>query len=170
MFRKDETANSGSVPSATTPPTTARKTPSSGSPSRIGSGLLFKGEIKGEEDLLIEGRLEGQVHLETRSVTVGKGGQVTGDVYAKAITVIGEVHGNLYSDSEVLVESDATIEGNLHSPRVNLKDGCRFQGSIDMSSGIKAQPRPVSGQAGSGQKPSSNQPGASDKNEKAKVS
>lgn len=134
MFRKDEPEAPRSPTTAATPP--GRPNPKSGgAPSRIGSGLVFKGEVKGDEDLLIEGRLEGQVRLESRHVTVGKSGRVQGDVHAKAITVVGEVYGNLFSDSEVLVESEALIEGNLHSPRVNLKDGCRFQGSIDMSGG-----------------------------------
>lgn len=139
MFRKDEPEAPRTSPKSPTPAPRANTKPSnSGVPSRIGSGLVFKGEVNGDEDLLIEGRLEGQVRLETRHVTIGKSGRVQGDVHAKAITVVGEVHGNLFSDSEVLVESEALIEGNLHSPRVNLKDGCRFQGSIDMSSGKKS--------------------------------
>lgn len=98
----------------------------------IGSSLRIKGEIHGAEDLLIEGHCEGLIQLDSHTVTVGPAGRVEGDIVAKVIAIEGEVIGNLVGEQEVVVRQNGRVEGNLKAPRINLQDGCHFQGSIDM--------------------------------------
>jgi cytoskeletal protein CcmA (bactofilin family) len=98
----------------------------------IGSTISIKGDLTGEEDLLIEGRMEGKIELRHHRVTIGKSGKITGDIYGKVITVEGAVEGNLYGEEQLIVRQSATIRGNIVSPRVVLEDGCNFSGSIDM--------------------------------------
>jgi len=104
--------------------------------------------LSGEEDLLIEGRVEGKIDLPRHSVTVGKSGRIKADVYGKTITVEGEVEGNLFGEEQLVLRQSSTVRGNITAPRVSLEDGANFKGSIDMSSKEKtaaAPPKPAQG-------------------------
>ena len=99
----------------------------------IGPTVYIKGDLSGQEDLIIEGRVEGKIELRQHSVTVGKNGKVKADIYGKTITIEGEVQGNLYGEEQVVLRQTGTVRGNITSPRVSLEDGSNFKGSIDMS-------------------------------------
>lgn len=114
----------------------------------IGSSIFIQGDLTGEEDLRLEGRLEGKIESMHHSVTVGKNGRIKGDVYGKLIIVEGTVEGNVYGEEQLIVRRSGTVRGNIVSPRVALEDGSNFKGSIDMSPKEKsatatAQGRPV---------------------------
>ena len=98
----------------------------------LGPSIKIKGSLSGEEDLLIEGHVEGEISFKKHTVTVGKRGRVDADLYCKSIYVEGEVHGNLYGEELVVVRKSANVKGNAAAPRVSLDDGCQFLGSIDM--------------------------------------
>ena len=108
----------------------------------IGASIVIKGDLSGEEDLLIEGRIEGEIRLENHNVTVGRNGRVQADVHGKSIQVEGEVIGNLWGEDEVVIRQTGKVEGNVTAPRVTLEDGSSFRGAIDMQS---AQQRGGSG-------------------------
>jgi len=99
----------------------------------IGPTIAIKGDVTGEEDLLIEGQVEGKIELHRHSVTVGKNGRIKADIYGKIITVEGSVEGNLYAEEQLVVKQSATVRGNIVSPRVALEDGSNFKGNIDVS-------------------------------------
>jgi len=101
--------------------------------SMIGPKISIKGNLTGEEDLLIEGSLIGKIEMQRHSVTIGKKGQVKADIYSKIIVIEGTVEGNLYGEEQLIVRQSGTICGNVVSPRVALEDGSNFKGSIDMS-------------------------------------
>ncbi len=107
----------------------------SGTAARIGPQSRFQGEVGGSEDLVVEGQLEGKVHLEQCVVTVAASGELKGDVFAERVVIEGKVYGNLHANNEIVVTESGVVEGNLHTPRVTLRDGCRFQGSVDMGKG-----------------------------------
>ena len=98
----------------------------------VGPSITIEGEITGEEDLLIEGRIAGKVTLPKNNVTVGSQGRVRAQVAASSITVEGEVEGDLFAEEEVVIRPSGTVRGNIVAPRVSLESGCRFKGSIDM--------------------------------------
>lgn len=99
----------------------------------IGPSIAIRGDLTGEEDLVIEGKVEGEVRLEKHRVEVGKGGRVKADIHAKTIHVLGQVDGNLSGDEEVIIRATGRVVGNIAAPRVTLEDGCNFRGSVDMS-------------------------------------
>ena len=99
----------------------------------IGSTILIKGDLSGDEDLLIEGRVEGKIELPKHNVTIGKNGHVKADIYGGVITIEGEVHGNLFGEDQLVLRQASTVRGNIVAPRVILEDGADFKGSIDMS-------------------------------------
>ncbi len=107
-------------------------TPTKGAQAVIGPSIVIKGEISGQEDVLVHGRVEGTVKLVQNNLTVGSGGFAKADVHAMVITVEGEVEGDLTGDERVIIRSSGTIRGNILAPRVSLEDGAKFKGSIDM--------------------------------------
>jgi cytoskeletal protein CcmA (bactofilin family) len=103
----------------------------------VGPSIAIRGDISGDEDLLILGKVEGTVDLKEQSVTIGPSGHVKADVIGHTVTVEGEVEGNLRGEEQIVLRSSARVEGNIAAPRVTLEDGAVFKGSIDM--GAKAQ-------------------------------
>ncbi len=99
----------------------------------IGPTICIEGNLSGQEDLIIEGRVEGKIELRQHNVTVGKKGKVKADIYGKTITIEGEVDGNLYGEEQLILRQTSMVRGNITAPRVSLEDGSNFKGSIDMS-------------------------------------
>ena len=108
----------------------------------IGSSILVKGDLSGEEHLLIQGRVEGQITLDGNDLTVGSRGRVKADVHAKTINIEGEVRGNLFGEEKIVIRKTGNVKGNLVAPRVSLEDGATFKGSIDMGV-TPAQENPI---------------------------
>lgn len=100
----------------------------------IGPSIFIKGDLSGDEDLVIEGRVEGKIDLKQHNVTIGKNGRVNADVYGNTVVVEGEVDGNLFAQLQAVVRQSGAVRGNITAPRVILEDGARFRGSVDMDS------------------------------------
>lgn len=100
----------------------------------IGPSIHIDGDLRGQEDLLIEGEVNGTVQLRDNNLTVGSQGKIKADIYAKEIHVDGLVEGDLYGAERVVVRKSAQVKGNITSPRVSLEEGARFKGSIEMDS------------------------------------
>ncbi len=116
------------APSAAAPEPPRR----SGDRATIGPSIFIKGDLTGEEDLVIEGRVEGKVDLKQNNVTVGKNGRVKADIFGRVVTIEGEVDGNVFAREQAILRQAGAIRGNITAPRVILEDGSRFKGSIDM--------------------------------------
>lgn len=101
-------------------------------PSVLGKTLVFKGELSADEDLILQGRVEGSIH-HTQSLTVGVDGVVIGDTHARSIVVEGTVEGDLRASASVLILATAKVRGNIAAPRVGIMEGANFNGSVDMS-------------------------------------
>jgi cytoskeletal protein CcmA (bactofilin family) len=100
----------------------------------IGPSIQLDGDLRGQEDLLIEGEVSGTVQLRDNSLTVGAQGKVKADVYAKEIHVEGTVEGDLFGAERVVIRKSAQVRGNITSPRVAIEEGARFKGAIEMDS------------------------------------
>src|SRR5258706_12027630 len=98
----------------------------------IGQSIHIKGELTGNEDLTIEGKVEGKVFLKDHNLTVGANGKIVAEVNAKTVMILGEVTGNINADDKVEVAATGSMRGDIHAPRVVLADGGKFKGSIDM--------------------------------------
>ena len=107
--------------------------------ARLGPSLVVNGTLAGEEDLLVEGRLDGEISLRQNRVTIGENGRIKADVYSKSIYVEGEVQGNLFGEDEVVIRRSGKVRGNVTAPRVTLENGAKFKGSIDMQPGSDKQ-------------------------------
>lgn len=98
----------------------------------IGPKIMFKGELTGEEDLLIQGRVEGSIDLKGNHLTIGNQGVIKANVAARTITVEGTVEGDIVAAEHIAIKSSSRVKGNLKAERVTLEDGAKFRGSIDM--------------------------------------
>jgi cytoskeletal protein CcmA (bactofilin family) len=100
--------------------------------ANIGKSIYVKGELSGNEDLMIDGKVEGKIVLNGHAVTVGQSGTVMAEVQAKAVVVNGQVKGNITAEDRVEVAATGSMQGDVRAPRVILADGAKFKGSIDM--------------------------------------
>jgi cytoskeletal protein CcmA (bactofilin family) len=98
----------------------------------IGQSVQIKGELKGNEDLTIEGMVDGKILVKDHNLTIGANGKITAEVHAKTVVVVGQVMGNITADDKVEIAPSGSVEGDLRAPRVAIADGARFKGSIDM--------------------------------------
>jgi cytoskeletal protein CcmA (bactofilin family) len=99
--------------------------------SVLGPTLRFRGELSAQEDLIIQGSVEGSI-THTQSLTVGTDGSMKGDIRARVIIIDGKVEGDLYATESVSVRATAKVKGNVFAPRVGITEGAFFQGQIEM--------------------------------------
>ena len=123
---------------------------SSGRAAVIGPRIRIKGDVTGDENLVIEGRIEGKVSLGEYRVDVGSSGQVIADIEAKVVKVDGEVQGDIRGSEKVIISRSGNVRGNIVAPRMTLEDGAKFKGSIDMDPG---EPAPAKATAKAAAKP-----------------
>lgn len=105
---------------------------SGGDVAVIGRSIQINGDLRGDEDLRIEGDVSGTVELRNSALTIGKEGKVKAGVYANSIVVDGETKGDLYATECVSVHANARVQGNIIAPRVSIVEGAHFKGSIEM--------------------------------------
>jgi cytoskeletal protein CcmA (bactofilin family) len=98
----------------------------------IGQSIHFKGELTGNEDLTIDGTVEGKIDLKEHNLTIGKNGRIKADLHAKTIIIVGEVTGKIIADEKVEIQATGRLDGDIFSPRLSIADGAHFKGTVDM--------------------------------------
>jgi cytoskeletal protein CcmA (bactofilin family) len=115
-----------------------------GSNTIIGPNLTIRGDISADENITIEGNVEGTIQS-TNDVIIAPDGKVRADIRANTITISGRVKGNIFATHKVDLTSTGQLEGNIQAPKLAIAESAMFKGSIDMSppgQGAKAE-RPV---------------------------
>jgi len=100
-------------------------------PGIIGKGIQIKGTLTGSGDLIIEGRVEGQVNLRDH-LTIESTGILVADIQSDRLTVNGQLSGNILASEIVSISNSGTVIGDIEAPRVVIDDGARFKGHIEM--------------------------------------
>ena len=98
----------------------------------IGAKTVLKGDITGEEDVVVEGTVEGQVRI-AKDLHVAPGGVVKATVHAGSIVVSGEIVGDCQATQKVEIRASGRLTGNIRAPRVVIAEGAVFKGMSDMS-------------------------------------
>jgi len=122
------TAAGSSVAAAAARPTP----PTSRSLACLGASLEIKGKIIGEEDLQIDGKVDGPVSLEGRRLTVGRTGKLNSEISAGDVIVHGSVTGNLRARDRVEIRKDGSVIGDIAAARISIEDGAYFKGRIEI--------------------------------------
>ena len=104
----------------------------------IGPSIEIKGTVTGDEDLLIQGKVEGTIDLGAHELTVGESGKVNADIIARIVRIDGEVSGDVRGNDMVMISRSGNVRGNITAPRMTLEDGAIFKGAIDMNPGEPA--------------------------------
>jgi cytoskeletal protein CcmA (bactofilin family) len=98
----------------------------------IGKSVFIKGELTGDEDLTIEGRVEGKIELKDHNLVIGPNGKIKAEMYARNVTVVGNVAGNIIASEIVEIRTSGSVVGDIKAPRISIADGAHFKGSVDM--------------------------------------
>ena len=151
MFKKHEAEDGRTEPTIQSDEQSILPKTRSRTAATIGPSIQISGDVTGNEDVRIEGRVEGTINLSDNVLTIGKEGQINATVTARAIFVEGKVEGDLKSVEQIVVQSSGNVRGNIVAPRVTLEDGCKFKGSIDMDDSEPSAAR-ASGQSGRNEK------------------
>jgi cytoskeletal protein CcmA (bactofilin family) len=142
MWKPNQTGPINSNPAAPEPPRAVpppapveappRPQAVTGEQATIGKGLFIKGEITGSESLYIDGKVEGSLNLPGNRVTVGRNGQVSANITAREIVVLGKVRGNVSATDRVDIRAEGSLNGDVAAARISIEDGAFFKGGIDI--------------------------------------
>lgn len=106
----------------------------------IGSTVKILGELYSDENLVIEGEVEGSIHIDEHELTIGPSGRIHANITGKAVKIDGLVDGDITGRDKVVISKSGNVRGNIQCPRVILEDGGQFRGTIDMGPAL-AQPK-----------------------------
>jgi cytoskeletal protein CcmA (bactofilin family) len=98
----------------------------------IGAGTRISGNLQGDEDLTVFGRLDGQVTLSGSSLSVESAGMVVADVHATSVVINGTVVGNINASDMIHISEQGRVVGDIATPRLIIEEGASFRGAIDM--------------------------------------
>jgi cytoskeletal protein CcmA (bactofilin family) len=104
-------------------------------PARIGKSVVICGEVKGSEDLIVDGRVEGTVNLSESRLTIGPNASVAADLTAKDVLIMGQVQGNVIASGRVELRSGCSMNGDIRAMRLAIEDNAVFRGKVDLTQG-----------------------------------
>ncbi|HUV71044.1 MAG TPA: polymer-forming cytoskeletal protein [Terracidiphilus sp.] len=112
--------------------------------ARIGKSIVICGEVKGGEDLIVDGRVEGTISLAESRLTIGPNANVTADLSAKDVLILGHVQGNVVASGRVELRAGCAVQGDIRALRLAVEDNAVFRGKVDLTQGL-ARPAEVAG-------------------------
>jgi len=101
--------------------------------ANIGKSIAIKGDLTGNEDMVIEGNVEGSIDLPNNQLTIGADGVIKAEVHAKSVIVVGHVEGNINGIERVEIQGTGRVEGNVTAPKFVVAEGAQLDGSIHMT-------------------------------------
>jgi cytoskeletal protein CcmA (bactofilin family) len=110
--------------------------------ANIGKSISIKGDLTGNEDLEIEGKVDGRVELPNNQLTIGANGHVQAELKAKAVVIVGHVSGNVVGTERVEIQATGVVDGDVTAPKLVVAEGARVNGSIHMTDKATAQAQP----------------------------
>jgi cytoskeletal protein CcmA (bactofilin family) len=116
-----------------TPPRVETVRNRGGEMANIGKSISIKGDLTGNEDMQVEGNVEGRVDLPNNQFTVGADAKVRAEIHAKGVVVIGQVTGNLTATERVEIQATGVVHGDVKAPRLIVHEGAVINGSIEMT-------------------------------------
>lgn len=109
-------------------------------PARIGKSVVICGEVKGSEDLIVDGRVEGTVTLTESRLTIGANASVQADLFARDVLILGQVQGNVVASGRVELRAGCSMEGDIRALRLAVEDNAVFRGKVDLTQGAVKSP------------------------------
>jgi cytoskeletal protein CcmA (bactofilin family) len=123
--------------------------------ANIGKSITIKGDLTGNEDLVIEGNIEGRIDLPNNQLTIGAEGKIKADIHAKSAVLVGHITGNVNATERIEVQASGIVDGDVRAPRLVVQEGAVLNGAIEMSDAKRKAPaEPVKTTGGGGAPPS----------------
>ena len=116
--------------------------------ARIGRSVVIRGEVKGSEDLYVDGRIEGTISLSESKLTVGPNAVLAADLTAREVVVQGQVQGNIVAGGRVELRSGCEVIGDVRAMRLAIEDNAIFRGKVDLTAGAGKASEPAAASAG----------------------
>ena len=113
--------------------------------ANIGRSVSIKGELSGNEDIYVDGQLDGSIQLPGNSVTVGPNGRVKADITARNLTIGGTLDGNIHASERTELRKTAVVNGDVQTRRIAIEEGAYFKGKLEILA--EAKPSPVTNAA-----------------------
>jgi cytoskeletal protein CcmA (bactofilin family) len=107
--------------------------------ARIGKSVTIRGEVKGSEDLIVDGQMEGTVSLSESRLTIGPNAVVAADLAARDVLILGRVKGNVVASGRVELRAGCSVEGDIRALRLAIEDNAVFRGKVDLTQGATAK-------------------------------
>jgi cytoskeletal protein CcmA (bactofilin family) len=101
--------------------------------ANIGKAISIRGDLTGNEDMVIEGQVEGKVDLPNNQLTVGANGNVKAEIHAKGVVIVGHVVGNVVGLERVEIQATGQVEGDVTAPKLSVAEGAQLNGVIQMT-------------------------------------
>src|SRR5690242_12481964 len=98
----------------------------------IGKSVVIRGELTGNEDLYLDGEIEGNINLRDHKLVIGPNGKIKASITARDIVLHGRVEGNVSATERVELKKACTLVGDVSTQRIVIEDGAYFKGSIDI--------------------------------------
>lgn len=108
----------------------------------IGPNTKVQGELSGDEDIVVDGRVEGKIAVK-KQLTIGPSGSVQADVHARNVLIAGKVTGNVSAEDKVEIVATGSLEGNIRAAKIVIAEGAHFKGSVEMSARRDGEPSPA---------------------------
>ena len=105
-------------------------------PARIGKTVIICGELKGSEDLIVDGHVEGTINLVESRLTIGPNANIAADLIAKDVLILGHLKGNVVASGRVELRAGCNVEGDIRALRLAVEDNAVFRGRVDLTQNI----------------------------------
>lgn len=141
MWDKKRSEAAPAMPPATPPQpassaTTANVPPRTPEPARtgatIGKAVRIIGDVRSNEDLYLDGEIQGSLEARNSRLTIGPNGKATSDLIAREIIIQGQVQGNCEALQKITIRKEGSLVGNIKTTGIIIEDDAYFKGSIDI--------------------------------------
>lgn len=113
--------------------------PSGEATAVIGKSVQIRGEVKGNEDLLVEGLVEGTITLTEGRLTVGASAHITANVDARDVTVLGTLDGDVHAAGRVELRAGSHVTGDIRAAHLSIEDNAVFTGKVELAGSAPAE-------------------------------
>lgn len=120
----------------------------------IGKSVQIRGEVKGNEDLVVEGLVEGTITLSDSRLTVGANARVQANVSARDVVVQGTLKGDAHASGRVELRAGSHMTGDIHAARLAIEENAVFSGKVELNTPGGAERPAAAAQAAGSQAPS----------------
>ena len=104
-----------------------------GASAVIGKSVQIRGEVKGSEDLVVEGQVEGTITMTESRLTIGQHANITANVSARDVILLGRLHGNIQATGRVELRQGCDLVGDIATGRLSIEENALFRGKVDLT-------------------------------------